>query len=172
MTATAVGLIRRRVFFARPARWPDWVHEEAACRAVWFLAQFRILTRKRSFERLRQAGGLNSFAFRCIHDGRSRGSQKRITRPGHLDGQQRQARRVERVEFSQKAKNGGRLRSSAYSSRKSSQRLLTGAVRGLAQNVPLENGLAIIGSTAVLWNTGQHGAKFLQHHGPADVGAA
>ena len=36
VTATTVGLIRWRVFFARPARCPDWVHEEAAFRAIWF----------------------------------------------------------------------------------------------------------------------------------------
>jgi len=35
-TATAVGLIRWRVFFVCPVRWPDWVQEEAAFRPILF----------------------------------------------------------------------------------------------------------------------------------------
>ena len=72
-------------------------------------AQFRILIRKHSFERLRQAGGFNSFALGCLDDGRGCGSQKRIARPGHLEGLERQTCGADGLQFSQQPKDGRRF---------------------------------------------------------------
>jgi hypothetical protein len=52
------------------------------------------------------------------------------------------------------------------------QRFLPGAVGGFDQNVPPENGLAVIGSTGALRNVGQNRTELRQHHGPADMRAA
>ncbi len=55
----------------------------------------RILIRKRGVERLREAGRLNPFALGGVDDGRGRGSQKRVARPGYLDGKQWQTRSID-----------------------------------------------------------------------------
>jgi hypothetical protein len=52
------------------------------------------------------------------------------------------------------------------------QRFLPRAVRGLAQHVPLKNGLAVVGSAGALWNVGQNCTEFREHHRSADVRAA
>jgi hypothetical protein len=88
-----------------------------------------------------------------------------LARPGAA------TRGVDGLQFSQKPKDGRRFIKSIQLA-EASQRLSPGAVRGLAQHVPLKNGLAVIGSTGALWNVGQNRTEFREHHGSADVCAA
>jgi hypothetical protein len=52
------------------------------------------------------------------------------------------------------------------------KRFLPRTVRDLAQNVPLKDGLAVIGRIGTDGHLRQHRGKLFQHHGPADMRAA
>ena len=93
---------------------------------------------------MNQTGPFNAVTHRCIQYGLSRGSEQWIARPRNLHGQQRKARsKVDGLEPAQEPKYGDGFIERIQLAQVP-LRFLAGAVGGLAQHVPLQDGSSVV----------------------------